>query len=90
MWSFLTPGWATVCAKKKSYHKYERTSNCPYGFSFKKAGARQVFHLHLVPNQNDICVQLAWVQPHFSINVERIILLLQAMTNFFKCLILDL
>ena len=67
MWSFLTPGWATVCAKKKSYHKYERTSNCPYGFSFKKAGARQVFHLHLVPNQNDICVQLAWVQPHFSI-----------------------
>ena len=60
MGSFLTPGWATVCAKN-SYYKYERTSNFLYGFSFTKAGARLVFHLHLVPARSDICVQLAWV-----------------------------
>ena len=39
MGSFLTPGWATVCAKN-SYYKYERTSNCPYGFSFTKASTK--------------------------------------------------
>ena len=64
--SFLTPCRANVRAKK-SYQKCERTSICPHRFLFTEPGAGQVFHLHLVPAWNDICVQLAWVQPHFSI-----------------------
>ena len=61
MGSFLTPGCATVCARKNLYQKCERTSKCRYGFSFTKAGVREVFHLHLVSARNDICVQLAWL-----------------------------
>ena len=34
------------------------------------AGAKQVFHLHLVSAGNDIRVQNGWVQAHFSIAVQ--------------------